>query len=76
MKEIWKNCEEIMDQLAKEKQQKIESIIEEVAQLKFEKIAEIKAGYDMMIKRLELVRKKDAAEIKEIEKRQNILEEN
>jgi hypothetical protein len=30
MNEIWKNCEDMMDQLAAEKQDKIEKIIEEV----------------------------------------------
>jgi len=39
--------------LSKEKQEKIEKIVEDVTQQKFEKIAEIKASYDFMIKRLE-----------------------
>lgn len=53
MQQIWKNCEEIMERLQKEKQDKIEQIIEEVTQLKFEKIAEVKVSYDFMIKKLD-----------------------
>jgi hypothetical protein len=53
MNEIWRHCELMMDRLAKEKQARIEQIIEEVAQERFEKIAEIKASFDFMIKKLE-----------------------
>jgi hypothetical protein len=64
MKEIWKTCEEMMDTLAKEKQTQIERIIEEVTTEKFEKLAEIKASFDFLIKRLETSKQKDKAEEK------------
>jgi hypothetical protein len=64
MKEIWKTCEEMMDSLAKEKQTQIERIIEEVTTEKFEKLAEIKASFDFLIKRLETSKQKDKAEEK------------
>jgi hypothetical protein len=64
MKEIWKTCEEMMETLAKEKQAQIERIIEEVTTEKFEKLAEIKASFDFLIKRLETSKQKDKAEEK------------
>jgi hypothetical protein len=64
MKEIWKTCEEMMETLAKEKQAQIERIIEEVTTEKFEKLAEIKASFDFLIKRLESSKQKDKAEEK------------
>ena len=42
-----------MERLQREKQEKIEKIIEEVTQEKFEKIADVKASFDFMIKRLD-----------------------
>ena len=53
MKEIWKQCEDMMEALAKEKQSQIERIIEEVTTEKFEKLAETKASFDVVIKRME-----------------------
>ena len=46
----------------------MEKIIEEVTQEKFEKIAEIKANYDFMIKRLESSKQKEKADAKRKEK--------
>ncbi len=43
-----------MEKLSKEKQDKIESIVEELTSQKFEKIAELKATYEAKIKKLEL----------------------
>ncbi len=42
-----------LDALDKEKQEQIQKIIEEVTNEKYEKIAELKASFDFMIKRLE-----------------------
>ena len=68
MNEIWKNCEDMMDQLAAEKQDKIEKIIEEVTQEKFERIAELKASFEFMIKRLDQGKQKDKADLKRKER--------
>lgn len=46
----------------------MEKVIEEVTQEKFEKIAEIKANYDFMIKRLESSKQKEKADLKRKEK--------
>ena len=72
MNQIWKNCEEMMDQLAKEKQERIEKIIEEVSQEKYEKIAEIKGSFDFMIKKLEQLKQKEKAEAKRKEKDEEV----
>jgi hypothetical protein len=72
MQEIWQRCEEMMDQLAKEKQAQIERLVEEVTQEKWEKIAEIKGSFDFMIKRLETAKQKDKAEAKKREKDEEV----
>lgn len=72
MNAIWKNCEDMMDQLAKEKQERIEKIVEELTQEKFEKVAEIKQGYDFMIKKLDQSKQKEKAEAKRKEKEDEI----
>ena len=56
MKEVWKNCEQIMDKLSKEKTELIEQIIEDITSQKYEKVAEVKKTYDFVIKRLELTK--------------------
>ena len=72
MKEIWKTCEEMMETLAREKQAQIERIIEEVTTEKFEKLAEIKASFDFLIKRLETSKQKDKAEEKRKQNKRNV----
>jgi hypothetical protein len=72
--EIWKNCEEMMEQLAKEKQERIEKIIEEVTVEKFEKLAELKASFDFMIKRLDASKQKEKADQKRKEKEEGCKE--
>eukprot|EP00347_Sterkiella_histriomuscorum_P021984 403332085 len=72
MQQIWKNCEEIMEKLQREKQEKIEKIIEEVTQEKFEKIAEVKASFDFMIKRLDQQKQKEKSEMKKKEKEEEV----
>jgi hypothetical protein len=54
VKEVWKNCESILESLSQEKQVRIEAILEEVSQLKYEKISEIRIKYDLIFKRLKL----------------------
>lgn len=51
-----------MEKLQRDKQEKIEKIIEEVTQEKFEKIAEIKASFDFMIKRLDQQKQKEKSD--------------
>lgn len=68
MKEIWKQCEDMMETLAKEKQSQIERIIEEVTTEKFEKLAEAKASFDIVIKRMETAKQKEKADAKRKEK--------
>ena len=68
MQEVWKTCEDLLEKHQKEKQDALEKIIEEVTQEKFEKIAEIKANYDFMIKRLESSKQKEKADAKRKEK--------
>jgi len=78
MKEIWKQCEDMMETLAKEKQAQIEKIIEEVTTEKFEKLAEAKASFDIVIKRMEAAKQKEKADAKRKEKEaecKNIQEE-
>lgn len=62
MKEIWKNCEVDVDELQKEMQEEIEKVIEDLTNQKFEKIAEVKADYEFMIKRLEAQKNKEKVE--------------
>ncbi len=50
---IFNNYQETLDSLDIEKQEKIQKIIEEVTNDKYEKIAELKASFEFMIKRLE-----------------------
>lgn len=68
MKEIWKQCEDMMEALAKEKQEQIERIIEEVTTEKFEKLAEAKVSFDIVIKRMEAAKQKEKADAKRKEK--------
>ena len=68
MNEIWNSCEEMMETLAKEKQTQIERIIEEVTTEKYEKIAETKAAFDTLIKRLETSKQKEKADEKRKQK--------
>ncbi len=68
MKEIWKQCEDMMEALAKEKQEQIERIIEEVTTEKFEKLAEVKASFDIVIKRMDAAKQKEKADGKRKEK--------
>lgn len=57
-----------MEALAKEKQSQIERIIEEVTTEKFEKLAETKASFDVVIKRMETAKQKEKADAKRKEK--------
>ena len=57
-----------METLAKEKQSQIERIIEEVTTEKFEKLAEAKASFDVVIKRMETAKQKEKADAKRKEK--------
>lgn len=68
MKEIWKKCEEELDEMQKELQDEIEKVIEEVTQQKFEKIAEVKADYEFILKRLEASKNKEKVEQKKQER--------
>ncbi len=63
-----------MEQLAKEKQERIQKIIEEVTDEKYEKIAELKTSFDFMIKRLEQQKQKDKAEAKKAQRDEEIKE--
>lgn len=69
---MWKNCESILDTLALERQERIDSIIEECSQQKFESIAHLKAGYDLQIKWLTLCNLKAKAEAKKKDKEEAI----
>jgi hypothetical protein len=54
VKQVWKNCETILEGLSLEKQASLEIIIEELSQLKYEKISDIKGKHDLILKRLKL----------------------
>ena len=58
----------MMETLAQEKQAQIERIIEEVTTEKFEKLAEAKASFDIVIKRMETAKQKEKADAKRKEK--------
>lgn len=58
----------MMETLAQEKQAQIERIIEEVTTEKFEKLAEAKASFDIVIKRMEIAKQKEKADAKRMEK--------
>ena len=62
MNTLWTNCQQLMEEMAREKEQKIQTIVEEVTQEKFEKLAEIKASYDFLIKKLESMKQREKEE--------------
>ena len=64
MNQIWRNCEDMMEKLAQEKQDRVQKIIEEITAEKYEKIAELKASFDFMIKRLDSQKQKEKADAK------------
>ncbi len=54
----------MMEKLAQEKQERVQKIIEEITTEKYEKLAELKASFDFMIKRLDAQKQKDKADAK------------
>ena len=46
MKELWNNFELMLDQLHQEKQSKIEVVLDEISQIRYDKISEVKLRYD------------------------------
>lgn len=73
--EIWKNCEDLMNSLALQKQQRIEQIIEEVTMEKYEKLAELKASYEFVLKRLDKQKEKAEAKRKERDEEVKLMQE-
>lgn len=61
-----------MENLNREKQLKIEQVIEDITTQKYESIAEIKANFEFMIKRLETAKQKEKAENKKKERETEI----
>ena len=53
MADLLNNCQDVLESLSREKQDRIQRVIEEMTNDKYEKIAELKASFDFMIKRLE-----------------------
>ncbi|CDW80650.1 UNKNOWN [Stylonychia lemnae] len=72
MHQIWSNCEHMIETLSVAKSSQMEQLIEEVTQQKYEKLAEIKATYDFMIKKLDQSKQKDKADEKRKEKDQEM----
>ena len=72
MQQVWKTCEDLLEKHQIEKQEALVKVIEEVTQEKIEKIAEIKANFDFMIKRLESSKQKEKADLKRKEKEAEI----
>lgn len=56
VKEVWKNFECMLEQLLQEKQTKIELVLDEISQIRYDKLSEVKLLYDLSIKRLRLAR--------------------
>ena len=56
VKEVWKNFECMLEQLLQEKQTKIELVLDEISQIRYDKISEVKLLNDQAIKRLRLAR--------------------
>ena len=46
MKELWNNFELMLDQLHQEKQSKIEVVLDEISQIRYDKLSEVKLRYD------------------------------
>ena len=64
MKDLLNNCQDVLEALSREKQDRIQKVIEDMTNEKYEKVAELKASFDFMIKRLEQQKQKEKAEAK------------
>ena len=47
VKEVWKNFECMLEQLLQEKQTKIELVLDEISQIRYDKLSEVKLLYDL-----------------------------
>ena len=65
MKQIVDSVEKKLEDLNKERQDRIEKIIEECTLQRFERVAEIKGDYDFLIKKLESAKNKNVDKIKQ-----------
>ena len=72
MNVILDNCQGVLDTLAQAKQARIEQLIEEVTADKYEKVAELKASFDFMIKRLDSQKQKDKADAKRLQRDEEV----
>ena len=72
MTDLLNNCQDVLEALSREKQDRIQTLIEDLTNEKYEKVAELKASFDFMIKRLEQQKQKDKAEAKRAHKDEEV----
>lgn len=72
MTDLLNNCQDVLEALSREKQDRIQKVIEDMTNEKYEKVAELKASFDFMIKRLEQQKQKDKAEAKKAQKDEEV----
>ena len=72
MTDLLNNCQDVLEALSREKQDRIQSLLEDLTNDKFEKVADLKASFDFMIKRLEQQKHKDKAEAKRAQKDEEV----
>ena len=53
MTDLLNNCQDVLEALSREKQDRIQKVIEDMTNEKYEKVADLKVSFDFMIKRLE-----------------------
>ena len=72
MTDLLNNCQDVLEALSREKQDRIQTLIEDMTNEKYEKVAELKASFDFMIKRLEQQKQKEKAEAKRAQKDEEV----
>ena len=72
MTDLLNNCQDVLEALSREKQDRIQTLLEDLTNDKFEKVADLKASFDFMIKRLEQQKQKDKAEAKRAQKDEEV----
>ena len=72
MTDLLNNCQDVLEALSREKQDRIQKVIEDITNEKYEKVAELKASFDFMIKRLEQQKQKDKADAKKAQKDEEV----